>query len=206
MKKTLILLNTLHASYYLLAQGTFVYDQQSVSSDARIGESLFDIQSNQPIGQSFSPTLSSIDFIRLLLADREFNTVGATVLVNLRANSITGPILASTTPLFMPDGFAGVTNFLFAGSVPITPGTTYYFQPVVQSGVPWGIVNDIHFMYSGGTMFSSGQVVSDADLWFREGIIVPEPSALGLLAIGLSVVLHHRARCRFGPPCTRDEN
>src|SRR5437867_13447920 len=95
-------------------QGTFIYDQQSVTNDSAVGEGAPAIQSNQPIGQSFTPTLSSIGFIRLFLGDSAFNGLGATIYVNLRSDSITGPIIGSTDPTFLPDRFSGLTDFLFA--------------------------------------------------------------------------------------------
>jgi hypothetical protein len=75
------------------------------------------------------------------------NGSGARVYVNLRSDSITGTILATTASVFMPDGFGtganrGYTNFFFSTSVSLTPGTTYYFQPVVQSGDVWSYPPD----------------------------------------------------------------
>jgi hypothetical protein len=174
------------------AQGTFIYDQQSVNSDFTRGESLTTVQTAQPIGQSFTPTLDSINFIRLYLEDRAFNGMGAAVYINLRSNSITGPILASTEPVFMPDGFAARTNFFFSNLVSVSPGTTLYLQPVVQFGDAWGIYHDRNYGYSGGTAFFAGQADLDFDLWFREGVIVPEPSSTLLLLSGAVLVLYAR--------------
>jgi hypothetical protein len=102
---------------YAHAQGTFVYDQQSVTTDGTFAEGVETIQIAQPIGQSFTPTLDSINFIRLKLTDRAANGIGAAVHINLRSGSITGPIIASTAPVAMLDGFAGPTNFFFASSI-----------------------------------------------------------------------------------------
>src|SRR5450759_4846854 len=80
-----------------VGQGTFIYDQQSADETVLAGEGGGILQSNQPFGQSFTPTFSSINFIRLWLADGlPGNGLGATVFINLRTNSISGPILAST--------------------------------------------------------------------------------------------------------------
>ena len=91
-------------------QGTFIYDQQSADETTGGGASVA-IQDNQPLGQSFTSTNSAVGFIRLALRDYSINGTGATLYVNLRADSITGPILASTDPVFMPDGFIGYPNF-----------------------------------------------------------------------------------------------
>jgi hypothetical protein len=180
-------------------QGTFVYDQQSVTNDTKGGEGVPTIQLSQPIGQSFTPTLSTVGFIRLFLIDTTFNGLGADVNVNLRSDSITGPIVGSTVPVFMPDGFGGRTNFFFATPVPVTPGATYFFEPVVQSGDLWGIVDDPNYHYDGGTAFGFGVPQPPFDLWFREGIIIPEPSTSALILVGIGGLgyvfrrsLHHR--------------
>src|SRR5882724_10190565 len=81
------------------AQGTFVYDQQS-STEAVRGEIYALIQPDGPVGQSFTPSLSAVGLVRLDLFDwNNGNAKGATVYVNMRANSITGTILGSSMPV-----------------------------------------------------------------------------------------------------------
>ena len=97
----------------------------------------------------------------------------------------------------MPDRFAARTNFYFPNLVSVTAGTTYYFQPVVVSGDAWGIGHDTHFNYPGGMTFASGQAAPDFDLWFREGIFIPEPSSALLLFTGaIFLVYGHRMRTK----------
>ena len=179
------------------AQGTFVYDQQS-STEAFPAEANALIQPDGPVGQSFTPSLTAVGFIRLDLFDwNNNNGKGATVHVNLRANSITGPILSSSTPVSMPDGFAvaggGFTDFLFQNPAPVTPGTIYYFDLVAQPGSDsWGVRRYLFGSdYTGGTGYMSGQPGTD-DLWFREGIIVPEPSSVALLLLGTGILFWNR--------------
>jgi hypothetical protein len=177
-------------------QGVFIYDQQSADENADAEEILV-LQLNRPMGQSFTPTLSSVGFVRLLLADAgpPGNGLGATVYVNIRVDSIMGPILGATEPVFMRDGFGqgtgnrGYTNCFFSTPVDVTPGETYYFEPVVQSGDGWEAGYDTRYGYPGGTLFSKGVPSPSSDLWFREGVYTPEPSAamLLLLAAGLYV-------------------
>ena len=180
-----------------VAQGTFVYDQQS-STESRPGESFARIQPDAPLGQSFTPSLTTVGFIRLdLYDDVNHNGKGATIYVNLRANSITGPILSSSIPVSMPDGFAvaggGFTDFLFQNLVPVTPGTIYYFDLAAQPGSDtWGLRRYLFGSdYTGGTEYISGQPGTD-DLWFREGIIVPEPSSVALLLFGTVILFWNR--------------
>jgi hypothetical protein len=177
----------------VFGQGTMIFDQSSASENAQ-GEFAIGIQPNQPIGQSFTPSLDGVGFIRLYTGDSSFNGVGATLYVNLRSDSMTGPIIGTTSAILLPDGFVGRTNFFFTTQVPVTPGVTYYFQPVVQSGDTWQIISDSgqNFSYAGGTAFYHGTASPFEDLWFREGIIVPEPSLSALLIFGGGAVVYVR--------------
>src|SRR6516225_2908893 len=113
-----------------LAQGTFVFDQQS-SDESNGGSGGTTIQDFQPMGQSFTPSLNGIAFVRLNLFDvNRNNGQGATIYVNLRSDSITGSIISSTAPVSLPDNFGlplntGYVTFLFPTEVPLQPGTTY---------------------------------------------------------------------------------
>jgi hypothetical protein len=175
------------ASMCAKGQGTFVYDQQS-SDESVLGEAVVGITSfQQPVGQSFTPTLSSVGFIRLQLLDpNPGNGLGTVLYMNLRTESITGPILASSQFVSLPDGTPGPPSFIdfFFGAPPVVPGITYYFQPVIQSGDGLLAGRFIpNFNYPGGTEYIQGQPGNN-DLWFREGIVVPEPGTWALLVIG----------------------
>jgi hypothetical protein len=106
-------------------------------------------------------------------------------------DSITGAVLAATSPVFMPDSFNGFTNFFFAPAVALSPGTTYYFQPIVQSGDGCGTRAYNDYNYPGGMEFTSGMPFPNNDLWFREGV-VPEPSSVALLALGIGALFVRR--------------
>jgi hypothetical protein len=190
---TILLALTLQRSTF--AQGNFLYDQQSANESTGGGAS-GDIQSNQPIGQSFSPSLSAVGFIRLFMYDfHPGDGLGATVSVNLRSSSMSGTVIAQSAPVSMINGFSGFPDFIFSTAAPVTPGTTYYFQPVVQSGgsPDWAIVV-YNYGYSGGMEFLQGQPIPPNDLWFREGIIVPEPSTVCLALLGGAGFVYARSR------------
>ncbi len=172
------------------AQGTFTYDQQS-SVEGNYGPISWIFTTD--LVQSFTPTLDSVGFIRIALDDSTpGNTMPGTIVVNLRSGSPTGPLLASTEPVLVPAGTRGPVNFYFDAPVALTPGTTYYFQPAVQSGNAWGC-NMGPFNYAGGSASSGGFPTTD-DLWFREGIVVPEPSAGLLLMVGVATLAWARRR------------
>lgn len=123
------------------------------------------------------------------MSDQTFNGVGATVLVNVWSGSIgSGTQIGSTTPVFIPHGFFNYINFFFSSPVTLAPGTTYYFQPFVQSGdsdqnMTTGVTAG--FSYANGSAYYNG-VANNTDLLFREGIVVPEPSTILLSFLGLA--------------------
>ena len=179
-----------------LGQGTFIYDQQSASSRS-VGPYGAPFQHEQPFGQSFTPALSSVGFVQFeFVDDYPGDGIGATVYLNLWADSLaTGSLLGSTAPVFMPDLFDGITSFFFAVPVAVTPGRTYYLQPVVQSGDnSWDIIAG-NFNYPNGTWFFNGQPNPEGfNLWFREGTYVPEPSAALLFALAAATLCAPRFR------------
>jgi hypothetical protein len=192
---TVILLVSL-LSQSVRSQGMFLYDQQSadeslfLEGDLALGE--------QPLGQSFMPTLSLVGFVRFYISGGAFG--GGTFVVNLRSDSITGTVLASTATVTLPAASGGFINFYFEDPVPVTPGISYYLQPVSLAGGGWGINAANFYNYAGGNAFYQGAELSNADLWFREGIVVPEPSATVLVLIGSGMLLYvRRSRSRSDP-------
>jgi hypothetical protein len=182
------------------AQGVFVYDQQSSTNEIPNPILGVIIQQYTPLGQSFTPTFSSIGFVRLKLYDfNPGNGLGASLTLNLRSNSITGPVLAQAVTVTLPDGFADVVVFLFPAPVSLAPGTNYVFEPVVQSGDSWKI--DLGpYNYPGGMTISQGVLLSGSDLWFREGIIVPEPTSPALVSIAVLIWAARSKSKSFGLP------
>jgi PEP-CTERM motif len=175
------------------AQGIMQFDQQS-SDQNNIGEFLADISSNQPIGQSFTPSLSAVRFVQLYLSDNILGGVGGILSVSLLSDSVTGAVLSVAAPVSLPQNFKGIVNFFFPTDISVSPGTTYYFRPAVQSGDGFAVYTDNHFQYSGGTAIYHGTASTFEDLWFREGIIVPEPSAIALVLFGGGVFAYARRK------------
>jgi hypothetical protein len=188
----ILILAALHAR----GQGTLIYDQQS-SIEAVPGEGYAILQVATPLGQSFTPSLGSVGFVRLQFFDwNNNNGQGAAVYVNLRSNSVTGPVLAASVPVFMPDGFGvaggGFTNFLFPSPVSVTPGVTYFLEIPPQSGDVWALRGTVvPTPYAGGTEYIGGNPVN-GDLWFQEGVVVPEPQSSALLLLGIGLFFYAR--------------
>jgi hypothetical protein len=174
-------------------QVTFAYDQQSKTDETPTAYDTDNMSRWSPLGQSFTPALPSVGFVRLKFSDGDrYDALGATVYLNLRSHSLTGPILGTTPPATMPSQFRGTENFFFADGVPVTPGEIYYFEVVQQLGGAWHIEGG-EYHYPGGSYWYLGdRTLSAQDLWFREGIVIPEPSAGTLLGFGLAGLLASR--------------
>jgi len=189
MKATFIIFAFLLLGCFARGQGTLIVDQQSTN----YVEANEAFSSYQPLGQSFTPALSSVSFVTFWLYDAE-NTSGGTVYVDLRSTSITGPILGSTTPVFFPADYFGYPTFYFPTPISVTPGVQYFLQPIVQSGYTFGIF-DFYGSYVGGNLVEEGVVNPNAELWFQEGIVAaPEPSSSLLLLVGSGILFYVRRR------------
>lgn len=192
------------------ALDSLVYDQQSStnnSGDNRVGA--IAISTSQPIGQSFVPAFSNIDFIRFRFSASGVPThllPSGTVSVNLWSGGISnGVLLAVTAPVFISLTFPTVvyTNFFFDAPVALTPAATYYLQPLIQSET--GNLNIGFFSqfsltnhYANGMAFFNGIAQPDVDLWFREGVVVvPEPASGRLLFLA-SVLVAGLHFCKRG--------
>jgi hypothetical protein len=121
--------------------------------------------------------------------------LGGTFLINLRSDSVTGTILGSTASVVLPNSTFRAVDFIFNTGLIVTPGTTYYFDITKQSGDNSWTANAYLYNYGNGTLFLNGLPDSSGnDLWFREGIIVPESSSAALLLLGggLAVWRHRK--------------
>jgi hypothetical protein len=186
-----------------IGQGTFIYDQQAgPNPPSGLYETVPAAFGSFPptyiVGESFTPTLSSVGFFTLALGTAPQSYEGGTTLyVNLRQGSITGPVLGTTAPILVPaNSPVSALTLSLPSPVPISPGTTYFFDleiPYLNSFNGTTVNNSAltftggtNYTYSGGELYVGGQAYPNNTLWFREGIVVPEPGsgALLLLACG----------------------
>jgi len=181
------------AAFSVRGQDTLVFDQQSSTDETFVGGGAL-IQDFNPFGQSFTPTLSEVGFVRLSLYDvNPINGLGAALALNLRADSINGSVLTTTSTVSMPNGWTGFVNSFFPTNVLVTSGATYAFDFIVQPGSDSWRATVSEYNYPGGTVFFSGSPGGGmTDMWFREGIVVPEPRTWGLLLIGVGLLLFRK--------------
>jgi hypothetical protein len=171
---------------------------------------------NLPLGQSFTPTLGSVDFVKLYIQDAGSDIgPGTSFEVMIRAGTIGGAILGTSNVVSVPDNlnlgiglFANftTTRFDFAAPIALTPGQVYVID-IVQ--LPPIVTGNFNFAagggplnssaYAGGTAIVNGAALPGFDFAFQEGVhAVPEPAsilhcALGFAGLGFALVARRRA-------------
>lgn len=153
-----------------LAQVEAVFDQ--TNTELPLGTLSQNASSFSPFGQSFTPTLTSLNFVNLLTEGR------AIVQVNIRLGSISGPILGTSQPTVISFSIApSVSIFRFSTPVTLTAGDLYVIEPFVVCGDTF-IVSTKTNNYVRGNQILGGIAQANNDLWFQEGISRPEPGAI----------------------------
>ncbi len=173
----------------LFAQGLLV-DQASGTTGELI-QVFTQIPDNQ-IAQSFTPSLSAVGFVQFkTYAFDDNNGAGVVFAVNLRQGAYDGPILSSTAPVVLVNRLiTQVGTFYYPGNILVTPGQLYFFEAVLLSAGSMDIGYKFPSSYPGGEAWNNGVPSSTgSDYWFREGIVVPEPSAIWLLLFGGAALL-----------------
>lgn len=166
------------------AKADTIFDQTNTTFP--LGSLFQNISVFTPIGQSFTPTLTSLNFVNVMTQESGF-TAPFTLEVNIFSGSISGTLIGTSqlTTITPPSIFATiVTPFTFSTPVTLVPGDLYVFDVVAISGdTLLGSTNTNN--YPGGTQILSGIAQPDNDLWFQEGISVPEPGTIILLGVGM---------------------
>ncbi len=198
MKRKFAILGALLTTHLAFGQGTFVYDQQSSDITHYNGDNSVPIPfSGAPPVQSFTPSLNGIGFIEVWGMDIPTFTALA---VNLRESSPDGAILGTTHTVTIPRGtnYSGPLSFLFPGQISLVPGQVYYMEPFMVKPAGYGTschINAFYYNYAGGRYIDrDNDNTKSLDLWFREGIVVPEPGTMALVLLGASCFIWRRRR------------
>jgi hypothetical protein len=175
-------------------QGNFIYDQQS-SDESRlldggdgvqsVSETQFQEHLQHPflLGQTFTPSLNSIEFVRLSITS--YANVPSTLRLELFATPTSSASLATSTSVTVASTHQVFADFYFTTPLAVIPGNTYFLHPESVVGT-FGVAK-YKYDYSGGAAYLSylNGAPNVEDYWFREGIIAaPEPSAVSLVLVG----------------------
>jgi hypothetical protein len=152
---------------------------------------------NLPLGQQFVPTLTSMNFLDLWIEDAASNDPAtATIQVNIRATSISGTILGTSTAVAPAEinlsGGTTLTEFDFSSPISLTPGATYVIQAAeinaINDNRSFGWVGGPpgSSTYAPGEAYINGTLQPTFDFAFEEGVeSVPEPSSWLMAAMAV---------------------
>jgi hypothetical protein len=171
----------------LSAATVYGIDQQNVGFP---GGTTRNIQAFAPIGQSFTPTFPSLNFVDLYTQSFAFGS--ATLYVEIfSGSSFGGTLLGTSDAVTLTSSFLGVTHFSFSSDVPLAPSGAYAMELFeTPSSVAWGVRDDATLvdLYSRGNEIFLGSSQFPNDLYFVEGEVV-EPGTFFLLGGSLAALL-----------------
>jgi hypothetical protein len=154
-------------------------------------------------GQSFTPTLSAIDYVEVLMAGSA-NSVTVDILDGVVGlDGLEGVVIGTSDPVLVSTpGAHQIIHFDFPSTVSLTPGNTYAFRLQTPGGILGISYTDDS--YSGGQYlaenYAPSSYVQGHDTFFQEGMTVeavqavPAPGAILLGGIGVGLVSWLRRR------------
>mgnify|MGYP001157827187 CR=1 FL=1 len=142
----------------------------------------YNIPIASPVGQEFVPTMNRLDVVELQM-NAQSPFIGGDAMVQIRSDSIVGPILGASQTVTIPPIVLPLTlaHFDFASPVPLTPGALYVIEVISLTSNLGVFGTGLGDDYPPGRAIAFGQP-TEFDLWFREGTAQPvsvEPSTWG---------------------------
>lgn len=134
----------------------------------------FNVQSDSPVGQEFTPQLGVLDFVELGFWG---GNIAGEIVVNIRSETIRGEILGSSSPVLITTGSRGIALFEFQ-RITLAPNELHVIEVVQLSGFNILIVDSggPNSTYPDGRIIRNGTPGENNDLWFREGAKAPLPN------------------------------
>ncbi|HMB68661.1 MAG TPA: hypothetical protein VKU85_05095 [bacterium] len=148
------------------ASGPFGFRVDQQNTDV-LGGGARSISALGPIGQEFSPSLTSLTDVVLYTKDfAPHNGAGATLTVRIHERTIDGPVLGESDPVHLHDNFSGATHFRFQ-PISVLPTGVYVIEVLAQ-GDNWAAVSSMDH-YGLGRTIVLGDPIANEDLIFMEG-------------------------------------
>ena len=136
-------------------------------------------ESSMAVGQEFFPTLPSVSFVEFNIWQSET----ASSIARIRNDTIDGSLLGVSAPIL--GRTYGESRYNFASPIPLIPGNRYVIEldMTVPEGLDTVLLGPIPVPIGAGRMIVFGAASDGESWWFREGTIVPEPSAFALFLL-----------------------
>jgi len=156
-----------------------------------------------PTGFLFTPTFSSLNFVESFLSDPQssepYDGMGTSFTVSVFDKTLNTK-LGTSALVSLPDFFDSVVRFRFEPTLRLAPGDQLLAEFNFVSGDDTWAINIDWVEPPGGNLIEAGGLIP-AYAWFREGLIVPEPSSTELLVMGaIGIVVYasrYSAKARF---------
>lgn len=133
---------------------------------------LWSVTALAPVGQTFVPTVSTLNVVALWVATGGPESV--TLQVVVRQGGLDGPESGRSQPVNIPVAFADVAVFGFETAVSLQPGQLHTLEVLRVSAAGHGAVGWVQHAgwddpYPQGQAVVQGQPARQADLWFQIG-------------------------------------
>jgi hypothetical protein len=182
--------------------GSFVPDQRNQPGDPTDFVTLNASSGPSHVGQTFKPTLSSLDVVQLWMKDlgpfpsrpTDFNVA----ITEVKNDGTLGKTIATSKMTHLGSLYNGRAEFDFSAPVNLDPKAVNGFgielNFVSKASDNWGVGDFGRNPYPRGVEIGTrGNPVNDRDLWFAEGpAVLPEPSALLLFGTGVLGLLGYK--------------
>jgi len=158
-----------------------IVDQQNLNDEGLMANP------STRFSQSFTPTLSSLDAVDVVLFVPGTQSLSLQLSVFM-SDGLGGPLKGSTNFMTIPSSSESIpVEFTFQTPIVLQPGMIYTFSigglSMSQFSVRYG--SDT---YAGGQMFDATFVYPNQDLYFGEGLSVPEPGSASFFVSGFFIL------------------
>lgn len=145
------------------------------------------------VGQSFTPTAASFDFVTFRLDGNAANPNRLAQVAIYAGSGFDGTLMGISKWVELQTGGADDYRFIFETPITLASGALYSFRIAAAVNNPFTFVYSGQNPYAGGTRLTgTGVAVTAQDLVFSQGLqavaAVPEPATWAMLIAGFGVI------------------